>query len=110
MFLKFNHHALSRDSKTILITPKTYLTFKGIVHLKIKISWTFNYPQAIQDVHENMKNMHTTFIRTDLEKCSITSFANQWILCSEWVPSEWESKQRIKISKKSTSNQHDSSP
>ncbi len=36
------------------------------------------------------------FNRTDLEKCSITSLAHQWILCSEWVPSEWESKQLIK--------------
>ncbi len=35
------------------------------------------------------------FIRTDLEKLSITSLAPQWILCSEWVPSEWESKQLI---------------
>ncbi len=37
-------------------------------------------------------------IRTDLEKISITSLAQQWILCSEWVPSEWESKQLIKTS------------
>ncbi len=39
-------------------------------------------------------------IRTDLEKFSITSLAHQWkwILCSEWVPSEWESKQLIKTS------------
>ncbi len=29
------------------------------------------------------------FTRTDLEKCSITLLAHQWILCSEWVPSEW---------------------
>ncbi len=28
------------------------------------------------------------FIRTALEKFSITSLAHQWILCSEWVPSE----------------------
>ncbi len=38
------------------------------------------------------------FIRTDLEKCIITSLAQQWILCSEWVPSEFESKQLIKKS------------
>ncbi len=30
------------------------------------------------------------FIRTDLENCSITSLAHQWIPCSEWVPSEWD--------------------
>ncbi len=37
------------------------------------------------------------FIRTDLEKCSTTSLAHQWILCSEWVPSEWESTQLFEI-------------
>ncbi len=26
----------------------------------------------------------------------ISSLSHQWILCSEWVPSEWESKQLIK--------------
>ncbi len=29
-------------------------------------------------------------------KFSITWLAQQWILCSEWVPSEWESKQLIR--------------
>ncbi len=28
----------------------------------------------------------------DLEKSNITLLAHQWILCSEWVPTEWESK------------------
>ncbi len=31
------------------------------------------------------------FIGTDLEKCNVTSLAHQWMLCSEWVPPEWES-------------------
>ncbi len=35
------------------------------------------------------------FMGTDLEKFSITSLAHQWILYSEWVPSEWESKELI---------------
>ncbi len=34
------------------------------------------------------------FIRTDLEIIRITSPAHKWIICSEWVSSEWESKQR----------------
>ncbi len=38
------------------------------------------------------------FIGTDLKECSITSLAHQWILCSEWVPSEWEFRQLIKTS------------
>ncbi len=37
------------------------------------------------------------FIRTDLETFSMTSLVHQWIICSEWVPSEWESKQLINI-------------
>ncbi len=41
--------------------------------------------QATQDVVECVTEQN----RTDLEKCSITSLAHQWILCSEWVPSEW---------------------
>ncbi len=47
-------------------------------------------PQAIQDVDE--------FVSSSDSECkfSITSLAHQWILCSEWVPSEWESKQLIK--------------
>ncbi len=40
----------------------------------------------IQDVEEFVSS-------SDLEKSSITSLAHQWILYSEWVPSEWESKQ-----------------
>ncbi len=32
------------------------------------------------------------FIGTDMEKCIITLLPHQWIICSEWVPSEWESK------------------
>ncbi len=43
-------------------------------------------PSAIQDVDECSSS--------DLE--NLASLAHQWILCSEWVPSEWESKQLIK--------------
>ncbi len=64
----------------------------------MKIWMATHPPQAIQDVDEIF------FIRTHLEKCSITLLAQQWILWSEWVPSEWESKQLIKTS----SNPHDS--
>ncbi len=69
-----------------------------------KMCWKFTHAQTIQDVDEFL---HLFFIRTDLEKFNIASLAHQWILCSEWVPSEWESKQLIKTS---TSNPHDSSP
>ncbi len=36
------------------------------------------------------------FLAKDLEKFSIASLAHQWIICSEWIPSEWESKKLIK--------------
>ncbi len=44
----------------------------------------FAHTQVIQEVDE-------FFFIGDLEKCSITSLADQLIHCSEWVPSEWES-------------------
>ncbi len=59
----------------------------------------FTHPQAIQDVDEFVSS-------SDLEKLQITSLAHKWILCSEWVPSEWETK----TSQSSTSNPHHSSP
>ncbi len=46
---------------------------KGIVYPKLKICWKFPHSQVIQNVDE-----------------FVSSF------CSEWVPSEWESKQLIK--------------
>ncbi len=68
----------------------SHIDFKWTVHPKMKICWRFTHPQAIKDVDSFFS------IRTDLEKFSITSLAHQWILCSEWVPSEWESKKLIK--------------
>ncbi len=35
-----------------------------------------------------------SFSSSDLEKFSIISLAHHWMLCSEWVPSEWESKEQ----------------
>ncbi len=48
----------------------------------------FTHSRATQDVDEFVSS-------SDLEKCRITSLAHQWILCSEWVPSEWESQKII---------------
>ncbi len=45
---------------------------------------------AIRDVDEFVSS-------SDLEKCSIASVSQQWMLCSEWVPSEWESDKNITI-------------
>ncbi len=41
--------------------------------------------QSIQDVDEFVSS-------SDLEKCVSASVSQQWMLCSEWVPSERESK------------------
>ncbi len=91
----------TNQSVQVTTTSNKICWVKGIVHpwMKIRIL-KFTHPLAIQDVDEFVSS-------TDLEKFSIPSLAQQWILCSEWVPSEWESKQLIKTS---TSNQHHSSP
>ncbi len=49
------------------------------------------HSQAVHDVEEFDSS-------SDLEKCSITQLAQEWMLCSEWVPPERESKQLIKTS------------
>ncbi len=48
------------------------------------ILYVTHYDYLIQEVDE-----FVFFIRTDLEKFTITSLAHQWIPCSEWVPPEW---------------------
>ncbi len=57
---------------------------KRIVHQN---GWKYAHPHAIQDLDE--------FV-------NIMLLAHQWILCSEWAPSEWAdktlSKQLIKTS------------
>ncbi len=45
-----------------------------------------------------IQNIDEFVSSSDLEKCVFPSLAQEWILCSEWVPSEWESKQLIKKS------------
>ncbi len=64
---------------------------RNIIHPNLKICWKFTHSQA-------RCRWVCFFIRTDLEKLSFAALAHQWILCSEWVPSEWESKQLIKTS------------
>ncbi len=67
--------------------------FKGIVHSKMKIFWKV----CSLSGHSRCRWV-CYFIGRDLDKFRITSLAHQWIICSEWVPSEWESKQLIKTS------------
>ncbi len=44
--------------------------------------------QVIQDVGEMVSSSEQIWR-------NVASLAHQWILCSEWVPSEWESKQHL---------------
>ncbi len=67
----------------------------------MKICWKCIHPQAIS-------RYICFFIRTDLEKFMVTSLLHQQILCSEWVPSEWQSKQLINMLQYFTSTLHNS--
>ncbi len=58
----------------------------------MKMWWKFTLLQAVQDVDELVSSSKFRM-----------SLAHQLILCSEWVPSEWEFKLLLKIP-------HDSSP
>ncbi len=59
----------------------------------LKVSWLIIFIKKLSKIQDVWVCF---FIKTDLEKCSITSLGQQWIFCSEWVPSEKESKQLIK--------------
>ncbi len=69
---------------------KLTVQIKGIVNAKISICW------KLLTLRPSKMSWVCFFIWTDLEKFRITSLSYQWILCSEWVPSQWESKQLIK--------------
>ncbi len=57
----------------------------------MKIFWKCTHPQAIQDVEQFIFSLEMI-----LRNLALLSLTHQLILCSEWVPSEWESKQLIK--------------
>ncbi len=66
------HCECSRSEKNLKIRPCI-----SAIH----IWWKCLHPQAIQDVSRFV------FLLEQMEKFSITSLAQQWMLCSEWVPS-----------------------
>ncbi len=61
------------------------IIYKFMVSMILKISLLCSPRLQLFDVDMFVSS-------SDLEKFSITSLAQQSILCSEWVPSEWESK------------------
>ncbi len=108
----FNPKCTWQNTTCIMYKKKLY---KLVVLILVNVSWSFcahigserlqkptrtniwwkcTHPQTIE-----VRCRWVCFlIRTDLEKFSITSLDHRWILCSEWVPSEWESKHLIKTS------------
>ncbi len=79
---------------------KALFTFKKHKLLPCKCSLVLIFMKRCEQETSFLLTVFTLI--TDL-KCSITSVAHQWMLCSEWVPSEWESKQLIiKTSQSST--------
>ncbi len=65
-------------------------------------SWTCGWTHPKMKIYSHLCHpicrLGCLFIGIDLEKFCITSLAHHWILCREWVPSEWESKQLVKTS------------
>ncbi len=91
--------------KKILYGLLQYITNAVIwvLNFHFKVKYQFKkivFPKKIKFVENVLTSAYPSWVgsSTDLKKCSITSLAHQWILCSEWVPSEWESKQLIKTS------------
>ncbi len=80
-----------------------YIFFKVIVHPKNENLLIIYTPSG----HPRHKWV-CFFMRTDLEKCSITSLAHQWILCSERVNEQKKVTELLKITVKISFVQNDS--
>ncbi len=91
--LSFFRRKDHRDEPAIAFVLNATMQFnhlEGIDHTKMKICWKITQPQAI-------KNVVRLLYQNRFGELYFTLFAHQWILCSECVPSEWESKQPITI-------------
>ncbi len=69
-----------KEEKSIYWFIFIYYAFSRCFYLK----WLINMKQK-QFVNENLLKMYSP---PGCPKC-ITSLAHQWILCNEWLPSEW---------------------
>ncbi len=86
-------------------TRNSFSQLKGIMKAVVKWqSFLMGFKEIVSPKNVNLLKISSPsghprcrwvcfFTRTDLEKCSFASLAHQWILCSESVPSESESKQ-----------------
>ncbi len=118
----------AKIAKTTIRLFKSYFVLYAREKNRFGITWGneintfFNKPSISRNswFPKNYQNVVTLwssrckwvsfFIGTDLKIFGITSLAHQWMLCSEWVPSESESKQLIKTSYFSICNPHHPSP
>ncbi len=70
------------------MSPQWLLAISPLEHW-IAVSDNTLLVENLAIVHPNIAP--SEFSSSDLEKCSLASLSQQWMLCSEWVPSEWES-------------------
>ncbi len=96
----YNVHMSERIQKSLCLNNERHSPHELYMFCKASLVWMDKTRNLCISVTSDTTRFRWVclFIRTDLEKCSITSLAHQWVLCSEWVPSEWESKQLIKTS------------
>ncbi len=87
----YSHHTSVKSHKT-----SHYMCYFLVLAI---FKWTsFNPKMKMGKLHLTSGQTRCRWVCFIMKKCSITSLAHQRILCSEWVPSEWESKQLIKTS------------
>ncbi len=87
----YSHHTSVKSHKT-----SHYMCY--FLVLAIFKGTTFNPKMKMGKLHLTSRQTRCRWVCFIMKKCSTTSLAHQRILCSEWVPSEWESKQLIKTS------------
>ncbi len=76
-------HMFLHIRETVLLTR-----YGGVNILKGKFSQKWKFAENVLTLRSSKMQM-SFYSWTELEKFSITSLAHQWMLCSEWVPSEW---------------------
>ncbi len=72
--LRLSQYWLLSATEKLVLYPD--VSFKGIVH-----------PYLLK-MYSSSSHPTCRWVSSDFAKFSITSLAHQWILCSEWVPSE----------------------
>ncbi len=74
-------------------SPQQYFCKTHIIRAQISKS---NILRLLMQLKKLMQ-LQIIFFPIKFENFSITWLAHQWILCSEWVPSEWKSNKNITI-------------